>query len=1279
MEWPSPKGTRVSACGPLGEHPAVYSDREPGQVERIARAALAEPNHNAAARLLASYLPNEAGGIRNAGLFASYHLAERMPRRAEWGAACSDGASLLGLRREALLEALGFTLEPKGQAAVLRAEGTTRAVAVFLDDSESPDVTGARFGGKTPVSWAMAEASRDNIPYVVLTRGSQIRLYLTRDGAGATGRGGTSAFIEANLPLLTEQDAGYLPLHFSAAALADGGSFERLLAESLDFAANLGTRLRERIYGDTVPWIADALIEDHESAGGDTDEDTLQALYDRTLLVLFRLLFVAYAEDRELLPLSTNGLYRENSLKHRARQLTDLANEYGWYDIPFDEHATDYWDNVRALWTAVDEGRTEWGIPPYNGGMFTTDPNRSPNGAALASLSLTNAQFGPALLGLLVDVTGDEGQPFGPVDFASLDVREFGTIYEGLLESNLAVAQSDLTLDKDDVYVPAGPKDEVAYYEGSVYLHDKSGARKSSGSYFTKPFAVAHLLDHALDAALDRHVAELAALVESGKEADAAERFFDFRVVDLSMGSGHFLVAAVDRIESRLAALMQTHRVPGVLAELDRLSEAARQTLAKAGVADEGTDTNALLRRQIARRCIYGVDLNSTSVELARLALWIHTFVRGLPLTSLNHGLVQGNALTGIGTLDEALDVLEPDRKAGMSSFVRTAIDDSLAAASHALARFAATGEATKAEVEQAQAAYDEAKTAVSDAQLLLDFAVAVRIGEASVPLSAFDVDTLLAAARASGADDVARDLEALHFPITFPEVFSRPRPGFDCILGNPPWEKVHVEEHAFWGLRFPGLRGLPVAKMNAQIRQLRAERPDLIDEYEAELAHADQVRAVLLNGPYPDIGASHPDLYKAFAWRFWHLVREHGTVGVVLPRAAMASSGMKTWRERVLGTGEFLEVTVGTNTGGWMFDDAEYRYTICLVSAARNVPPGRVLRMHGPYASLDAYRRGMLTDAVVLPVEGLRAWTTGAALPLIPGPSAAKTFLRLQESPRLDEHPEFRFRAIQGDLNATSHKGEMILDPRSSHGLWPIYKGASFNLWDPATGEPYAWAKPSSITRFLQERRAKSAGKANGAYAEMGLDWARDASTLPCLHPRIVFRDVARATDSRTLICCLIPGEVLVNHTAPYLLRIQGDETDEAFLLGVMSSRVFDWVVRRIVEAHVTFDLLNAFPVPSCGSSDRRRQRAVEIAGSLAAVDDRYKAWAKQVGVPVGSVKEAERDGLLAELDANVASLYGLDRADLETILETFHDKWDYRPNLKAVLGHFDQIVEAS
>jgi hypothetical protein len=1263
--WPGPTGELASVCGPGGDQPAVYADRDPAQIARIAALALDEPDHHAARRLVDAYLP-EQGGVRNHSLFATHHLLDRVPARSDWAQRCAESVPWLGLRREELIEALGFSLEPSGQAVLLRAQGNARAMALFLGHTESPDAVSTRFNGMTPVSWAVARATSDNIPYVIVERDDQLRIYASlKDPTSRSG-----AFVELNLPLLTATDAGYLSLLFSAASLSDGGDLAHLLAESLDFALGLGDRLRNRVYDEAVPAIAEALIARHEADSGATDLASLTALYNRTLLVLFRLLFVAYAEDRGLLPLQSNDLYRQRSLKHLARELADLVNEHGLDEVPYDEYSTDYWDNVRALWAAVDKGRKEWNVPAYNGGLFSSESDLNLDGAALTDLSMTNAEFGPCLLGLLID-EGENG--FGPIDFASLDVREFGTIYEGLLESDLAVAVTDLTVNKEEVYVPAKEHDAVIVAEGGVYLHNQSGARKSSGSYFTKPFAVQHLLEHALEPALDGHIDRLRALMDAGEEIEAGRVFFDFRCIDLSMGSGHFLVAAVDHIEGRLSGFLAEHRVSAVIAELDRLGQKSADNLAEVGLVADEADTSSLLRRQIARRCIYGVDLNPTSVELARLALWIHTFVSGLPLTSLNHGLVAGNSLTGIGTLDEVVAILDPGSPGGSLSFVSSALDEALGSARDSLARFAEIGEADKAEVKLAREAQREAEEATNSARLLCDLAVAVRLGEATIPPYAFTADAFLEAAESEGASATARELGALHLPTAFPEVFLRDRPGFDCILGNPPWDEATVEELGFFALRFPGLKSMRQAEQKSEIAKIRHQRPDLVADYGVQLVAASRKRQVLLCGPFPGMGIGDPDLYKAFAWRFWQVLRPGGAVGVVLPRSALAAAGLAQWRETILGGGTFSDVTMLLNSAGWVFDDAEYRYTIGLVTLRKGGGFAGSLAINGPFSSLTRYReRGPAIDVAT---DEFLSWSEAASFPLLPSPKSIQVFRTMHAHPRFDANDELRVRPMR-EFDATNDKKHMVLGPADSDDLWPVYGGRGFNLWESETGEYFAWADPKLVLPLLQEKRVRAARLARSAFNEFPAEWVQDETSLPCLHPRIAFRDIARATDTRTI---MLPPEIILTNPAPYLLMSGSDARAEAFVLAVMCSIPFDWIARREVEMHVNFHVLNSLPLPRPDRDDPLRQRAVEIAGTLAAVDSRYEEWAVAVGVPIGAVSKSEREPLLAELDAAVALLYGLNEEDVEVVFSTFHEGWQYGPRLAAVLEHHRRLQDLS
>jgi len=691
--------------------------------------------------------------------------------------------------------------------------------------------------------------------------------------------------------------------------------------------------------------------------------------------------------------------------------------------------AIDHWEDIAQLWRAVDKGNTAWGVPGYNGGLFSVDPDVNPVGAALAGIELTDAEFGPALMALLVD-EGPDGL-IGPVDFRSLSVREFGTIYEGLLESQLSVAPADLALDARGNFVPAGGDDQVEVSSGDVYFHNRSGARKASGSYFTKPFAVEHLLDHALEPALTDHLERISGLLDAGDEAAAAEAFFDFRCVDLAMGSGHFLVAAVDRIEARLSGFLALHPIAPVTAELEKLRQAALEALGDLADGVE-IETTSLLRRQVARRCVYGVDANHVSVELARLGIWIHTFVPGLPLSFLDHSLVWGNSLTGIGTLDEALGLLDPKAaETGARSLFADEIEAFLERASDALRRLARTTEATVADVEAARAANEEAQEAVQPAKDLFDLLVAGRLGEVSMPVTA-DEESIAADSGLADAQGLGGELGALHFPVVFPEVFLRERPGFDCILGNPPWEEATVEELGFWALRFPGLKSMRAGEQKREIEAIRSERPDLVEEYEQAVESAEYVRRTLVAGPYPGMGKGDPDLYKAFSWRFWTLVRDGGAVGVVLPRSALSASGSAPWRLAVLDGGTFDDVTMMLNTRGWVFDDAEHRYTIGLVSLRRGADFVGTLHLRGPYPALDAFTVGVREEPAEISTTEFKSWSDSNAFPLLPSERSIAVFAKLRRHPRLDATPDdlslWRARPV-AELHATNDKHLFELD----------------------------------------------------------------------------------------------------------------------------------------------------------------------------------------------------------------------------------------------------------
>jgi hypothetical protein len=1250
-------------AGVVGTSSDLPRDMTMDQAARICRAALEESDRHAAARtaerLLASLDSSLSPGLSNSGLFASHELRNGVPSRSDWGTARRSALPLLRSQGRRLISRLGYEVQPLGSAGTLLTHGgRSRAIAILLEETEVFDRASRRFGTVSPVAHGLMLADRDRLPWLVVVRGTQLRLYPASPDVGVGRRGQAETYAELDLAVLAEQEAGYLTLLFAPAALAPGGTATQILRASENFAADLGRRLRDRIYRNVVPGLALAVGRKLKPK---TQAELAEA-YHQALLILFRILFLAYAEDRGLLPYSRNTRYDRHAVKTIAREFAaDPA-------MVFDEHAASLWDDMQAVWAAVDQGNAGWDVPAYNGGLFSRDPVSSPSGAALSDLTFTDAEFGPCLRALLVD-TGEEGTD-GPVDFRSLGVREFSVIYEGLIESGLAISEVNLKLDRNGSHVPADPGDVADIPAGQIHVRGKSGNRKATGTYFTKPFVVEHLLNTALEPAISSHLARVQVLLDHEDEVGAAESFFDFRIADPAMGSGHFLVAAIDRIESKFTAFLSEHPIPSVSNELSLLSQAARAALGEQA-ANVEIDTGALLRRQISRRCIYGLDLNVTAVELARLSIWIHTCVPGLPLPTLN--LAVGNSLAGIGTIEEVLDVLEPQPRPGQVSLFAEGIEGALAVAEARLAQVARTAEATRAEVKEAAEAYRKAMGDAADAKALLDAAVGVRLGV--VPLQNGPAEAI-AAGNSSSVQARIAGLEAAQFPYLFPEVFLRDRPGFDVLVGNPPWDKVKVEEHQWWSLRFPGLRSMPQKEKNAAIARYRKERPDLLAEYEAENQRTEVVKAMLGKGNFPGLrAATDTDLSLAFAWRFWHLLRQDGHAGIVLPRGILSGRAAEKWRTTILDHGAFEDVTTLSNSKTWMFEDVHPQYTVGLVSIIKGEKHAGQVTMRGPYFSRAEYEHGVTRPPRQLPAGDFTEWADGAPFPLLPHADSLDVFLKLRSHPRLDmPEGDWLFIPLR-ELHTTDNKAMFDFDLANPRGDLPVLSGASFSLWNPDYGDPYAYAEAREIIDWLKERRRRQVRLTSSAFYGMPAAWAADPSTLPCLHPRIAFRDVGRATDSRTVICSLVPGNIALVHLSPYLFRRRGDAKAEAYLLGILSSIPLDWYARRYVEVHLTAGLLKTFPIPQPQEDDPRRRRVIEIAGRLAAVDGRYAIWATEVGVPVGSVvNRAAKDDLIAELDALVAQLYGLSRSDVEHVFATFHRGWNYQPRLAAVLAYYDR-----
>ncbi|HPD06798.1 MAG TPA: Eco57I restriction-modification methylase domain-containing protein, partial [Candidatus Bipolaricaulis sp.] len=472
----------------------------------------------------------------------------------------------------------------------------------------------------------------------LLINGRRWRLY-HRDSSYRT-----DVFYEVDLvAILDSYDEAFT--YFYAFFRKEGlttGFLDQALAGSRKYAAKLGDELKENVY-EALRLLAEGFLK---CPHNELTEDDLEEIRANTFVLIYRILFLFYAEDRELLPMH-NAVYRDSySLRAWAREIANQLDE----GRSFSPTAYHSWNKLNELFRIVNEGDTYLGVPPYNGGLF--DPEKHP---ALARWKVGDQHLGQALDQLFrAKAAGRGGR--GPVSYRDLDIRNLGSIYEGLLEHRLRLAHEDIavTREKDrEVFVPVaklGDRRQLETYQaGEVYLETDKGERKATGSYYTPDYIVKYIVENTLGPLVAEKRKELEEerrdLEEKLKKSRGYDRdhyqrklseldqrliqeILSIKVLDPAMGSGHFLVEAVDYL--------------------------ARELIKAFGETPEEMEEEEIrwARREVVERCIYGVDVNPLAVELAKLSLWIETVAKDRPLSFLDHHLRLGNSLIGAWVKD---------------------------------------------------------------------------------------------------------------------------------------------------------------------------------------------------------------------------------------------------------------------------------------------------------------------------------------------------------------------------------------------------------------------------------------------------------------------------------------------------------------------------------------------------------------------------------------------------------------------------------------------------
>jgi hypothetical protein len=431
-------------------------------------------------------------------------------------------------------------------------------------------------------------------------------------------------------------------------------------------------------------------------------------------------------------------------------------------------------------------------------------------------------------------------------------------------------------------------------------------------------------------------------------------------------------------------------------------------------------------------------------------------------------------------------------------------------------------------------------------------------------------------------------------------------------------------------------------------------EGPELIERLHAERGRAIELRRYFA-AEYE--GASgDPDVYKLFCQRYGQLLRKGGELGVVLPRSVFAAKGSASFRAWLFKHARPQRIDFLVNRGSWAFD-MEPRYSVALLVAQRHAAEGDgEFESAGVAASLLEF-----TEQIQNPGLQLRKSALGRYLevPLLSAQVDADLLARLRKgSPFAFGTGRWHcFPVAEFHETNDKHLWEGATEGR------PLWKGESFDQFDPnGSGERRCIASRAALAKALKPRP----GAESLVAGEVKLAARRDAVRRTVERARIAFRDVSRATDSRTVRACLVPPEHFLTNKAPYLAFVDDDPRSEAVCLALMNSLPFDWQARRFVEINLNFFVLEGLRLPTL--DDETYAALAEASARLSCVDERFAEFASATGVGCGPLADEEREHLRVDIDARVARAYGLTPSELEVVYADF--------TLDAVPGAYREMV---
>jgi hypothetical protein len=642
-------------------------------------------------------------------------------------------------------------------------------------DSATPEVN--------PGAQVVSLLEHGDGPWVIVTNGRLWRLYSRRAHSRATN------YFEIDLSdLLADQGPGpaepgdafrYFWLLFRrdsfvpSIVVREGREaalslVDRVLDESEEYARKLGEDLKRRVFEDIFPLLAEGFVDFNYRAGARSlSQDALDAIFRGTLTLLYRLLFILFAEARDLLPVKEIRGYFEVSLLRLKQEVAGAAGPLrdeaaARLGKRYRADSFELCDRLAEMFAVIDRGRATINVPVYNGGLFLSDPKDDDvSEEAQVSRFLLENKIADRFLASAFDLLARDEDPKSfrlvPIDFKSLGVRQLGSIYEGLLEFKLRVASEKLAITKEkngefyrafkelsEMERERAERQQRIIAKGRAYLENDRRERKATGSYYTPDHIVAYIIEQAVAPVVKEKFDALRPMLreaqawhrdrirnaratgkdprkyESGPAVESRwrgliDQFFNIKVLDPAMGSGHFLVQAVDYITDKALDFLNGFPWNPATAHLADVRESIVHEMDEQGITIDIrrlTDVN-LLKRHVLKRCIYGVDLNPMAVELAKVSLWLDCFTLGAPLSFLDHHLRCGNSLIGV-SVPEVRDELRQGSLFG-NWFA------GLTLATDFMRHVGELSDVTSAQVHESRAEYRKASDALAPYKRILD------------------------------------------------------------------------------------------------------------------------------------------------------------------------------------------------------------------------------------------------------------------------------------------------------------------------------------------------------------------------------------------------------------------------------------------------------------------------------------------------------------------------------------------------------------------------------